>query len=78
MLYFFHEIMEKNNDTTGTELEKTIEKYLYQAINRPEKFKFIVDQQYFSNMCYEITMILSKFGFFLRIYELKKNTDIFL
>ena len=24
-------------------------------------------------MCYQITMILAKFGFFLRVYELKKK-----
>ena len=51
---------------------------LVQQINQPHKYKFIVDQHYVFNMYYELTMILSEFGYFLRVYELKKNTDIYL
>ena len=58
--------------------EQNLEQRLIEQINQPEKFKFIIDQQYFFNMCYELTMILSQFGYFLRIYELKKNIDICL
>ena len=36
-----------------------------------EKFKFIRDLQEFNNMCYEISLILSKHNYFLRIFELK-------
>ena len=57
----------------SNELEKIVGKDLFKEINQPEKFKFIIDQQYFFNMCYQITMILAKFGFFLRVYELKKK-----
>ena len=38
-----------------------------------EKFKFIIDQQYFFNICYKIDMILAKFGYFLRVFELKNK-----
>ena len=37
------------------------------------KFEFIIDLQKFDNMCYEINCILSKYGYFLRIFELKKK-----
>ena len=42
-------------------------------IHQPEKFKFIIDQQYFFNMCYEINMIMAKFGYFLRVFEFKNK-----
>ena len=58
---------------TSDDLEKIVVQDLFKEINQPEKFKFIIDQQYFFNMCYQITMILAKFGFFLRVYELKKK-----
>ena len=58
---------------SSNELEKIVGKDLFKEINQPEKFKFIIDQQYFFNMCYHITMILAKFGYFLRVYELKKK-----
>ena len=38
-----------------------------------EKFKFIIDQQYFFNICYKFDMILAKFGYFLRVFELKNK-----
>ena len=38
-----------------------------------EKFKVIIDQQYFFNICYKINMILAKFGYFLRVFELKNK-----
>ena len=58
---------------TSDDLEKIVVQDLFKEINQPEKFKFIIDQQYFFNMCYHITMILAKFGYFLRVYELKKK-----
>ena len=58
--------------------EENVPQTLIKQIKQPEKFKFIVDQQYSFNMCYELTMILSQFGYFLRVFELKKkNTDIY-
>ena len=53
--------------------EENIPQILIEKINQPETFKFIIDQQYFFNMCYELTMILSQFGYFLRVFELKKK-----
>ena len=61
------------NTCSSDELEKIVGKDLVEEINQPEKFKFIIDQQHFFNMCYHITMILAKFGYFLRVYELKKK-----
>ena len=61
------------NTCSSKELEKIVGKDLFKEINQPKKFKFIIDKQYFFNMCYQITMILAKSGFFLRVYELKKK-----
>ena len=67
----------KINGTKNTcnieDFEKVIYKNLLQEINQPEKFKFIIDQQYFFNICYKINMILAKFGYFLRVFELKNK-----
>ena len=64
------------NTCNNDEFEQILGKDLFEEINQPEKFKFMSDQQYFINMCYDINMILAKFGYFLRVYELKKNPDI--
>ena len=53
--------------------EQNIPQTLIEKISQPDKFKFIIDQQYFFNMCYELTMILCQFGYFLRVFELKKK-----
>ena len=58
---------------TKQDFEKIIIKNLIEQIYQPEKFKFIVDLQAFTNMCYEINLILSQLGYFLRVFELKKN-----
>ena len=55
------------------DFEKIIDKNLIEQIYRPEKFKFIIELQAFTNMCYEINLILSHFGYFLRVFELKKK-----
>ena len=36
-----------------------------------EKFKFTLDLQKFNNICYEINLILLKYNYFLRIFEVK-------
>ena len=33
----------------------------------------MIELQAFLNMCYEINMILSKFGYFLRVFELRNK-----
>ena len=55
------------------DFEKVIDKNLIEQIDWPEKFKFIIELQIFLNMCYEINAILSKFGYFLRVFELKNK-----
>ena len=42
-----------------------------EQIDRPDQFKCIIQLQAFLNMCYKINSILSKFGYFLRVFELK-------
>ena len=61
------------NTCSSDDLEKIVGKNLFEELKKPEKFKFIIDQQYFFNMCYHINMILAKSGYFLRVYELKKK-----
>ena len=55
------------------EFEKVIDKNLINQINQPEKLKFIIELQNFFNMCYEINIILTKFGYFSRVSELKSK-----
>ena len=53
------------------EFEKSIDKSLIEELNQPEKFQFINELQKVYNMCYEINTILSKYNYFLRVFELK-------
>ena len=53
------------------DFEKLIDKNLIEQIDQPEKFKFIIELQTFMNMCYEINAILSRFGYFLRVFKNK-------
>ena len=55
--------------------EMVIDKNLIEQVYQPKKFKFIIDLQAFTNMCYEMNLILSDF---LRMFELKKIFDIWL
>ena len=56
-------------------IEKLIEKSTNKGLieKRIHKFKFIIDLQKFQNMCYEINSILSKYNYFLRVFELKNK-----
>ena len=51
------------------DFEKIIGKNLIEQIYRPEKFKSIIELEAFTNMYYEINLILSHFGYFLRVFE---------
>ena len=55
------------------DFEKVIDKNLIEQIDQPEKFKFIIELETFMKMCYEINTILSKFGYFLKVFELKNK-----
>ena len=50
-----------------TKLQKIVDCNLIE--NLSNKFEFIIDLQKFENMCYEINCILSKYDYFLRIFE---------
>ena len=54
-----------------TKLQKIIHCNLIE--NLLNKFEFIIDLQKFENMSYEINCILSKYDYFLRIFELKNK-----
>ena len=60
---------DKNKSTDErnvTEFHKSIECDLIEKLLN--KFEFIIDLQKFENMCYDINCILSKYGYFLRIF----------
>ena len=54
-----------------TKLQKIVDCNLIE--NLLNKFEFIIDLQKFENMCYEINCILSKYDYFLQIFELKNK-----
>ena len=67
---------DKNGEKTACskqDFEKVINKDLIEQIDRPDQFKFIIQLQAFLNMCYEVNSTLSKFGYFLRVFELKNK-----
>ena len=55
------------------DFKKVVERKFVEEINKPEKLKFIIELQAFLNMRYETNMILSKFGYFSRVFELKNK-----
>ena len=59
---------------TQQDFEKIIDKSAIEQIYQPEKFPFIIDLQAFMSLCYEMNMILSSYGYFLRVFEKKKNS----
>ena len=65
LLALKYKINGSENSCSSNELEKIVGKDLFKETNQPGKFKFIIDQQYFLNMCNQITMILAKFWLFL-------------
>ena len=58
-------------NATKKEFEKSIDKGLIEKLI--DKFEFNIDLQKFQNMCYEINSILSKYNYFLRVFELKNK-----
>ena len=61
---------------TQQDFEKIIDKSTIEQIYQPEKFPFIIDLRAFMSLCYEMNMILSNYGYFLRVFELKKSFAI--
>ena len=59
------------NKCDKTEFKKSVDCNLVE--NLLNKFEFIIDLQKCENMCYEINCILSKYGYFLRIFKLKNK-----
>ena len=59
------------NKCDKTEFQKSVDCNLVE--NLLNKFEFIIDLQKCENMCYEINCILSKYGYFLQIFELKNK-----
>ena len=61
------------NVCTQQGFEKIIDKSTVEYIYQPEKFPCIIDLQAFMSLCFEMNMILSSYGYFLRVFELKKK-----
>ena len=59
------------NKCDKTEFQKSVDCNLVE--NLLNKFEFIIDLQKCENMSYEINCILSKYGYFLQIFELKNK-----
>ena len=55
------------------DFEIVMDKNLIQHIDQTEKFKFITELQKFINVFIKINSILSTFGYFLRVFELKNK-----
>ena len=58
------------------DFEKIINKSAIEQVYQPEKFPFIIDLQAFMSLCYEMNIALSRYGYFLRVFELKKSFAI--
>ena len=56
-----------------TDFENSIDKNHIQQLNQPKKFQFVLDLQKFNNICHGINCILSKYNYFLRVFELKNK-----
>ena len=57
------------------EFKKLIDEKLFDQLDE-EKYKFILGLQKFNNNCYEINYLLSKYNYFLRVWNWKANFDI--
>ena len=53
-------------------LKDSIDSNLFIQLNQ-EKFNINLDYQKFNSQCYEINMTLAKYGYFLRMFELKSK-----
>ena len=60
----------KTNVCNFEEFKESIDSNLIEQLEEG-KFKFILDLQKFNNICYEINLILLKYNYFLRIFEVK-------
>ena len=54
------------------EFKKTIDEKLIEQLDE-QKYKFILDFQKFDNNCCEISYFLSKYNYFLKVFELKNK-----
>ena len=62
----------KTDVSDKNEFKKTIDEKLIEQLDK-EKHKFILDLQNFNNNCYEINCFLSKYNYFLRVFDLKNK-----
>ena len=64
-------ITQKIDVSSDDELKEANEKF-FEKVDR-DKFELELDKEKFNQQCLEINEILSKEGYFLRVYELKKK-----
>ena len=59
--------------STQQNFERINDKSVIEQIYQPEKFPFIIDLQAFMSLCYAMNMAFSSYGYFLKVFELKKK-----
>ena len=59
--------------STQQNFERINDKSVIEQIYQPEKFPFIIDLQAFMSLCYVMNMAFSSYGYFLKVFELKKK-----
>ena len=62
-----------SKDVCTQDVETIIDKSAIEKTYQPGKFSFIIDLQAFMRLCYKMNMILSSYGYFLKVFELKKK-----
>ena len=63
---------QKTEFCSSEKLKELIDSNLFIQLNQ-EKFNISLDHQKFNSQCHEINMTLAKYGYFLRVFELKSK-----
>ena len=63
---------QKTEFDSSETLKESIDSNLFLQLNQ-EKFNISLDHQKFNSQCHEINMTLEKYGYFLRVFELKSK-----
>ena len=63
---------QKTEFCNSVTLKESIDSNLFIQLNQ-EKFNISLDYQKFNSQCHEINMTLAKYGYFLRVFELKSK-----
>ena len=72
MLYAVRFAVKQKRDVCGDDEFKEANEKIFEKFDR-DKFELELDKEKFNQQCLDINEILSKEGYFLRVYELKKK-----